>query len=287
MNKYTRFRAYCLGGSGVSYSYAVDDNFTLVGARYNEANRFNIKSEMSIMGCRSITKLHISSWDKEYCNPKELERLLSELKPLSIEMPGYNPNPRMKSAIESRKIIEKYVDETSYCVAREYKPAYVNGLKPTNNKRYTDLVYNPMEIKKNPNENSIVKLFRRGRFTVLNLGNCESANIFQRLERSKIVLAEVDILVVAKHCVENGFISSSIVDVIKPQMIVSYSDDDGYYKNNNRNFENYLGDSLYTVEDSDIVVSCKEDNICAIFEINSKKSMTSERNDFFPKFRIL
>lgn len=63
--KKTRFRAYQLGDKGSSFSYIVDDNFTLIEVRFNATNAPSICHEMKITGVSNLANLHITSWDKE------------------------------------------------------------------------------------------------------------------------------------------------------------------------------------------------------------------------------
>ena len=69
MKHYTRFRAYQLGECGASFSFSVNDHFTLIEARYNDVNKEHIKWEMreccgpvSVMRNSSLTKTGSRSW---------------------------------------------------------------------------------------------------------------------------------------------------------------------------------------------------------------------------------
>ena len=106
MSKKTRFRAYQLGNAGSSFSYSVDNHFTLIEARINEVNGPNILAEMKIAGCSTIDCLHITSWDQDHCTFSELEQILKLLKPRRIEYPGYTPHT--DSGKQSLHDIKKY-----------------------------------------------------------------------------------------------------------------------------------------------------------------------------------
>ena len=84
MDKITRFRAYQLGVKGASFTLAVDDDFTLIEARLNDCNRANVFNEMRIAGAKSLSLLHITSWDVDHCNPDELYDILHNLKPQNL-----------------------------------------------------------------------------------------------------------------------------------------------------------------------------------------------------------
>lgn len=66
MSKNTRFRAYQLGSKGSSFSYSVDNHFTLIEARYNDINKKSIQFELKKIGVQYIDCLHITSWD-DHC----------------------------------------------------------------------------------------------------------------------------------------------------------------------------------------------------------------------------
>ena len=59
--KKTRFRAYQLGEKGSSFSYSVDEHFTLIEGRYNEVNKANVLYEMACAGATRVSCLHITS----------------------------------------------------------------------------------------------------------------------------------------------------------------------------------------------------------------------------------
>ena len=125
MDKITRFRAYQLGVKGASFSLAVDDDFTLIEARLNDCNRANIFNEMRIAGAKSLSLLHITSWDVDHCNPDELYDILHDLKPQRIQYPGYRPDS--DSGKKSLKMISDYLSQKQIC-SIESSPKYVNAL---------------------------------------------------------------------------------------------------------------------------------------------------------------
>lgn len=104
--KITRFRAYQLGSAGSSFSYFDGSDFTLIEARLTEMNDPSIAQEMKICGIKSISTLHITSWDQDHCVPSQLERIVNEFSPRKIEYPGYDPTS--DTGKESHRIIKGY-----------------------------------------------------------------------------------------------------------------------------------------------------------------------------------
>ena len=49
MSKITRFRAYQLGTPGSSFSYSVDDHFTLIEARITTKSMLGISAELKLL----------------------------------------------------------------------------------------------------------------------------------------------------------------------------------------------------------------------------------------------
>ena len=127
MDKITRFRAYQLGVKGASFSLAVDDDYTLIEARLNDCNRANVFNEMRIAGAKSISLLHITSWDVDHCNPKELHDILCYLKPQRIQYPGYQHWKLVSlQSIQQLSIIQpKNMKSIMTCLLRLYSEKVV------------------------------------------------------------------------------------------------------------------------------------------------------------------
>ena len=92
MNKITRFRAYQLGTPGSSFSYSVDDHFTLIEARLTAMSMRGVIAELKLLNKKCINCLHITSWDQDHCDYEELSLILKYLKPQRVEYPGYMPH---------------------------------------------------------------------------------------------------------------------------------------------------------------------------------------------------
>lgn len=281
----TRFRAYQLNTPGSSYSYAVDDYFVLIEARYNDSNKTPIREEMNLCGCTSITKLHITSWDEDHCNPNELMALLSDLLPSVIEMPGY---PAVTdAAMRSKALIEQYVRSRSYASSTEFTPITIHGLTYAEARKYSDVLYNPQMIDSNPNDNSTVKLFRRGRFTVLSLGDCEAPRIGQNIMNDSIAQSETDVMIVAHHGADNSIMSTDFVNRINPKIAVCTSNYDNQYNHPTPRVRAMFGQrKLYTTKRGDVIVVCGEDNIVKAYNLTGNNTTIEEKYTFRPKLVI-
>lgn len=220
MKHYTRFRAYQLGDSGSSFSYSVGKYFTLIEARYNANNAEHIKWEMMQLEISRISRLHITSWDNDHCRSNELAMLLRELQPQLIEYPGYNPET--SNGKECLSIIQQYT-------LGQHVTLYTSKIAASRRVQFEtrDVLYNPLEIRGKSNDNSVVKFFRLGTFTVLSLGDCESALIRDRLMKEPILQTEVDVMILAHHGADNGFTTIEFLKAIKPRIAICASN----YKN--------------------------------------------------------
>lgn len=286
-NYFTRFRAYQLGNRGSSFSYAVDGNFTLIEARYNDVNKENIKNEMRIMGCSTITTLHITSWDEDHCEPNELKQILIELKPTFIECPGYDPSG--PTSAEALRLINAYQASRSFAKKKSITPQYIDSLEIAEERKYSNIVYNPIEISDNHNDNSTVQLFRRGRFTVLSLGDCMSSGIADRIANSKIVCSETDVMIVAHHGADNGFTTPEFLRKINPRIAICSSNYDNQFNHPRNEIREMLYNAqipLYTTKTGDVVVMCGDNNVMRVVNLCANSENISSVKDFTPKCTI-
>lgn len=218
MRHYTRFRAYQLGECGASFSFSVNDHFTLLEARYNDVNKPHIKWELANSHLDRIDVLHITSWDQDHCKATELSNLLSDLKPRLIEYPAYEHDS--DNAREARRMIQLYREGTKW----EITPKVVKE-SPKVRLQGQDVFYNSLyQYIGTSNDRSIVKFFRCGSFTVLSLGDCEGEDIRNRLMADEILQNEVDVLILAHHGANNGFTTSEFLRTIKPKVAICASD---------------------------------------------------------------
>ena len=279
----TRFRAYKLLTPGSSYSYAVDDYFVLIEARYNESNKASIREEMSKCGCQFITTLHITSWDIDHCNPSELENLLWDLKPSVIEMPGYSPET--PAAMRSKILLDQYIQNKSYASGTEISPHYIKGLSFAEERKYTDIIYNPREIDQNvPNNNSTVKLFRRGRFTLLSLGDCEDKQIGEFIMNNAITQTETDVMIVAHHGSDNSLTTREFVEKVNPRIAVCTSNYDNQFDHPTDRIKAMFSDRpLYTTKRGDVIIVCGEDNNVKAYNLVHDNATIETISTFRPK----
>lgn len=226
MRHYTRLRVYSLSTDGASLSLSVNDKFTLVEARYNDDNKGGIEYEMKKAGVTRIDVLHITSWDEDHCNAKELRTLLSVLKPKKVEYPSYLPHT--DNGKESKKLIEDYTEGTMVSIT----PLMVNNCV-RNRLQGSDVFYNPIVNNPDPeraNDNSVAKIFREGSYQVLSLGDCEDETISKRLCDEEIVQKEVDILILAHHGSTNSVVTPKLLDDVKPSFVICPVDRDNRFE---------------------------------------------------------
>lgn len=258
--KKTRFRAYQLGDKGSSFSYTVDDNFTLIEARFNATNAPSICHEMKITGASNLANLHITGWDKDHCSESELPAILEYLKPEKIQYPGYEPDTDCGKAC--KRMIEDYCTKQKKVGVR-YTPDYVNGLSVGKERGYSTIIYNPIDGEGNHNDNSIAALFRAGRFTVLSLGDCESEHIAKRIQMGSMAANETDVLILAHHGANNGFTTDEFIKAIKPSIAICSSNYDNQYEHPRGEVRQILHQNnvhLFTTKTGDVIVECNEDN---------------------------
>ena len=286
--KKTRFRAYQLGEKGSSFSYSVDNHFTLIEGRYNEVNKANVLYEMNCAGATRVSCLHITSWDVDHCLEAEWRSILSELRPLRIEYPGYEPDSDCGKAC--KKMIQNYCVRNTVS-SKAVTPGYINGLTAGQNRQYNDILYNPTEGHTSHNDNSIVKLFRQGRFTLLSLGDCENSEIAQTIEGCSIASTEVDVMILAHHGADNGFTTVEFVNKINPKVAICSSNYDNQFEHPRQEVRNILYHHeptipLYTTKTGDVVITCNEDNIVHVYNLISNNTTISSQMAFSPKLIV-
>ena len=287
MNDFTRFRAYQLGTKGSLCSYAVDANFTLIEARLNENVVDSLKYELIKSGCEHITSLDITSWDSDHCNYGELEIILNSLKPSRVEWPGYIPDT--ENGKRALSVIKKYLNDHNFVVGTAVSDKYIDGLTNATQKQRTNILYNPIEISECHNDNSVVTLYRYGRFSVLSLGDCESKDIADRLISSEIIKNEVDVLILAHHGADNGFTTKEFLTAINPRVAICTSDRGNMYGHPDEKVRKLLWDCdipLLTTKEGDVLVTCGEDNNCKAYNMVGNNDRVRNMIQFNPKLII-
>lgn len=223
----TRFRAYQLGNAGASFSYCDGKTFTLIEARVTDISRPNLVTELKKCGKSRIDTLHITSWDKDHCNHSELLEILKTWSPTRIEYPGYDPSTECGNVCKTT--IEQYCKDLRDRKGIAMTPTYIKSLKSITGYGYQDVVYHPKSLVKKPNDNSTVKLFRTGCFNVLSLGDVESTDIAALLKACSTARKEVDVLILPHHGADNGFMTSDLLDEIKPKLAVCAANNSNQY----------------------------------------------------------
>ena len=222
-NSYTRLRVYHIDGGGLSFSYSVDMEFTLVGGRYNEENLMSIKDEMRIAGCDSIDVLHIPSWDGRCCQPRELTNLLRELQPAVLEIPAYIPKDEEGKACQ--RLLTEYSETTPFADIIICLPKMVSRMNENDMDR---LILSPTSAYPEMEDNDTVVWLRGGRFSVMNTGYVKSEATVEKLSGSPL-LGEVGILVVDSGMKNSPFVSRQFLSKTHPMMIIDIAGNNQFY----------------------------------------------------------
>lgn len=255
LKKYTRFRAYQLGTEGSSFSYFDGSHFTLIEARLTETSKASVEAEVSACGVNKIDCLHITSWDNDHCSPSELDAILDTYQPRTIEYPGYPPHTN--TAKDAQKKILDYKTNQPKTILRKVDPSYINSLNEAEKLGYKNIFYHPKSLYENSNNNSTVKFFRTGSFNVASLGDVEDTNVSAMLARSNMFSQELDILILAHHGANNGFITSKFLSKTKPSVAIASSNYDNKYEHPKQEIRDLLYKHeipLFTTKTGDIII---------------------------------
>lgn len=289
----TRFRAYQLGTSGASFSLFADGIFTLIEARVTDLSRKNLKNEVNECGKITIDELHISSWDQDHCSIGDLKEILECYQPIKIEYPGYPPHTdtaeKCLNIIKNYKIFKINNKKDVKCI--KITPEYICNLNSAEDLAYNDVFYHPLSLFENSNDNSTVKLFRKGSFNIASMGDVEDANIGAFLRRAKIFKNEVDLLVLAHHGADCHTNSKHFFKEIRPSLTICCSQYDNQYEHPNHEVRQRLYElniPLMTTKTGDILVQSlsphsriyRATNLISDSEkISSQSEFVSKKND--------
>lgn len=262
-NLYTRLRVYHIAGGGVSVSYSVDMDFTMIGGRYVEGIRSSIREEMRIAGCDTIDLLHIPSWEKRCCQPEELRLLLKELEPSCIEIPMYHPDDNIGK--ESLEAIRAYCDVSSVTELREMNPKMIRNINESNGRRMILASGNTPKVNF---DNDIVALFRYGKFSVLNTGFVKTDKIVENICRRE--LPSIDIMILNDGADSADEVWASLIKKKKPTILIDTTNN-SYYILKDTNPES-LGISTRKTEKGDFLI------ISGIRRIESEIDANKEDN---------
>ncbi|NPC49759.1 hypothetical protein HPC50_22105 [Corallococcus exiguus] len=120
-----------------------------------------------------------------------------------------------------------------------------------------DVVLWPWEVGDCSNDNSTAKIFRKGRFAVLSLGDLEDPAIARKIMLGNIVRAEVDVMILAHHGAANGFTSREFLEAVKPRVAICSSNYDNQYEHPDQEIRDLLFEmdiDLFTTKTGDVVI---------------------------------
>lgn len=291
----TRFRAYQLGTDGSSFSYFGDGHFTIIEARLTAFSKPQLIAEMVRCGVESANALHITSWDVDHCAPTELEELLDLTHPSRVECPGYSPTSQTaESCLQLIKSYRIKRQNTNRSVdVKHITPDYISGLGIAQDIAFKDILYHPRWLDDEcTNNNSTVKLFRRGIFNVLSLGDVESDQISAALRRQKILKNETDVMILAHHGADNGFTDKKFLETVSPRVAVCSSNFANQYDHPRQEVRDLLWEHkirLFTTKTGDVIIKSVGDHTGRLQVINLKSGSTdvSSTYDFESKKRRL
>lgn len=256
----TRFRAYQLGCPGSSFSFFANGQFTVLEGRLTDYSRKSLIYEMARCGVECASTLHITSWDADHCNAKEINDLLGLIRPAKIECPGYDPHTA--NAMTCIEVINTYraarVRSNRPAEVRLITPAYIDSLDRAEELAFKDTFLNPIVINPNcPNDNSTVKHFRTRSFNVLSLGDVEDRLISARLRRQKILKEQTDVMILAHHGADNGFTNKPFIERVRPHLAICSADYSNKYDHPRDEIRELLykyGVRLMTTKTGDVIV---------------------------------
>lgn len=267
-SKYTRFRAYKLGKSGALYSYYDGRNFTLIEAFLTDDCIDQINEELKICKVYSgISCLHITSWDADHCDADSLEQILEILKPKRIEYPGYPIDPRKQNQKDCWKLLKDYIknnkENNRTVVTKKITPAYISTLSTYTKWVYRDVIYPNKKNYIEPNNNSNIRLFRSGCFSVLSVGDIDNAEIKDYLLGLSSILEEVDVLLIAHHGADNNVNVKDFFEKINPTTVICSSNYDNQYEHPRtvvRTRLNELSIPFKTTKSGDVIIESTGDD---------------------------
>lgn len=244
-NSYTRLRANNIAGGGVSVTYSVDMDFTLIGGRYSDEIKPSIKEEMRIAGCDTIDLLHIPSWDKRCCQPEELKSLLKELQPSYIEIPMYHPEDSIGK--DSLGEIKAFCDASSVTELREMTPKMIRNINDSHSSRLILSSGNSFQI---TFDNDVVGLFNQGRFSVLNTGFIKTDKIVEKICQRE--LPSINIMILNDGAESANEVWATLIKKKKPTILIDTTNN-SYYILKDTNPES-MGISTRKTERGDILI---------------------------------
>lgn len=255
----TRFRAYQLGQAGSSFSYFAGGHFTLIEGVITDTNCPRLQDELAICAMSKIDTLHITSWDQDHCSESGLNWILTNLEPSKIECPGYAPHTDSGKVCLSaiRGYVKQRLAKGCTVKLQHIDPPYIASLKTAAEFGYKDIFYHPRKLQETSNNNSTIKIFRRGAFNVLSLGDVEDHNIAAMLRRCKTLCRETDVMILAHHGADNGFTTKKFLETVNPAIAICSSNYDNQFDHPREEIRSILFEQnipLFTTKTGDVIV---------------------------------
>ncbi|MBL0055358.1 MAG: hypothetical protein IPP31_04030 [Chitinophagaceae bacterium] len=286
MDFHTKFRAFQLETDGSLFSYYKENAYYLIEARLPKKGLSILIEDIKLHGKETIDVLHITSWDTDHCSYNDLIQILNNLRPNLIEVPSYEPET--DSGRLCKKTILGYDD-----IHQKYKPnvqiiskGYIDQLPTAEALGTNNVIYHSTYENDNKNNMSLIKLFRSNGFNVLSLGDCESQEIANYLLRVNFITTEVDVLILPHHGADNGFLTGTFLDIVKPKLAVCSSNHGNEYDHPRLNIRNLLSARnipLMTTKRGDIIVFQEKREEVAAINLISNNEEQEPTKFFTPK----
>jgi competence protein ComEC len=280
----TRFRAYQLGCEGSSFSYGHCSSLTLIEARLTSRSVPSVFEELKAFG-GTLQTLHITSWDSDHCAPAELELILEHLQPAVVELPGYQPHTDCGRA--ALAAVFRYEQRGVRRV--HWSPENIQALTTASGWAKSNILCWPLELSLDSNDNSTVKLFRSGHFTVLSLGDVEDPAIADHLISLPCIREEVDVMILAHHGADNGFTTERFVRTVRPSVAICCSNFDNQYEHPRQDIRDLLyacGVPIFTTKTGDVLIESAAPDRFQLTNLITNSSEVSFIKHFYTKRRL-
>ena len=212
-NSFLRLRVYNTDGHGVMMSLFDEASFKVLESRYSENSLNNLNDEMTLAGCSTIDSLTISNWDDFYCLGTELKPLLDQTQPTEIDIPAYLPET--DNGKVCKKIINVFCNDSLFASKFEAGPKTLINPTELEDKEYSDIILGPRQKYQDAKNNSVVKLYWTGRFTILNTSLCMVADCAKDLEEL-LEGKPLDVLILSSTDGDNEFLDNSFLEHFAP-----------------------------------------------------------------------
>jgi competence protein ComEC len=286
MNLQAKFRAFKLDTPGSLCSVYMDGRYTLIEARLPIGGVDVLMQDMKHHGKETVDVLHITSWDTDHCSMIDLDQILNKLRPGRIEVPGYEPES--EEGRSCRRILLKYdeIHQWKFHNTIEVTPQYISGLSRPMPFQPVGIHFSTDPRAANKNDRSLVMLFRSTTFSVLSLGDCESAEIASMLLKCEHITDEVDVLILPHHGADNGFITDDFLKAVKPLVAVATSNRGNEYEHPRPEVRAMLaqnGIPLMTSKDGDVYVIHEAGRQFSIAADFGADAQIRKKEEFMPK----